>query len=302
MSRSGRSTPPRDHCITLPAAMTPRGTAFSRPSTTSAIKSLYAVKLSFLSASYQTWASRYFSLGSSCAPAHSRTRRSAAAPSHARSRSAIGKSWKLVTAIGVSSLLRKALLRNGHWPPLTIGASGGPRPRSRRHGPGTTSRWRPARVCGSACSADVARRARRPLRVVRVAREVIHRVGSLLARLVALRGDLVLGRCRGTGCLVLGVGSLLLGGLCGLAGLLLGGVGQGGDLVASRRGGVPTAGGSGVRVLERRGPGVLPRRGLLEDHCCCGCSRGQDAEGQQDLSLAPRPGDGLVFFNDAGTT
>src|SRR5918993_1777288 len=92
-------TPPRAPCITLPAAITPRGTACSFPPTTSAMSSLYAVKLSLLSASYQTCASRYFSLGPSSAPAQRRTRFSAAAPSHSRPRSAKGRSWNAVTAI-----------------------------------------------------------------------------------------------------------------------------------------------------------------------------------------------------------
>src|SRR6478735_9809411 len=86
--------------MTAAAAITPRGTARSRPSTTSATSSLYAVKFVLLSASYQTCASRYFSLGPSSAPAHARTRFSAASPSQARSRSARGRSWKLVTLIG----------------------------------------------------------------------------------------------------------------------------------------------------------------------------------------------------------
>jgi hypothetical protein len=46
-----------------PAAITPRGTASRLPPMTSAISSLYAVKLSFLLLSYQTWASRYFWFG-----------------------------------------------------------------------------------------------------------------------------------------------------------------------------------------------------------------------------------------------
>src|SRR6476661_8751620 len=116
MSRAGRSTPPREPCSTAPAAMTPRGTALRRPSTTSAISSLYAVKLSLASLSYQTWASRYFSFGASSAPAHARTRFSAAAPSHARSRSARGRSWKEVTDIGSSSLSVPVPLR---YPPPT---------------------------------------------------------------------------------------------------------------------------------------------------------------------------------------
>jgi len=78
MSRSGRSTPRREPCITAAAAITARGTARSFPSITSAIRSLYARKFSFLSWSYQMWASRYFSLGPSSASAHSRTRTSAA--------------------------------------------------------------------------------------------------------------------------------------------------------------------------------------------------------------------------------
>src|SRR5947209_3674934 len=103
MSSLGRSTPPRDPCITLPAVITARGTACSLPSMTSAMSSLYAVKLSLVSLSYQTCASRYFSFGPSSAPAHLRTRLSAAAPSHSRSRSAIGRSWKEVTLIGTPS-------------------------------------------------------------------------------------------------------------------------------------------------------------------------------------------------------
>ena len=63
----------RAACMTALAAITPRGTALSRPSMTSATSSLYAVKFSFLSASYQTCASRYFWFGSSSAPAHART-------------------------------------------------------------------------------------------------------------------------------------------------------------------------------------------------------------------------------------
>ena len=79
--------------------MIARGTATSLPLTRSQISSLYAVKLSLLSASYQTYASRYFWFGSSSAPAHLRTRLSAASPSYSRSASARPKSWKLVTAI-----------------------------------------------------------------------------------------------------------------------------------------------------------------------------------------------------------
>src|SRR4051812_30257608 len=99
MSSLGRSTPPREPCITLPAVITPRGTAYSLPSMTSAMSSLYAEKLSLFSLSYQTCASRYFSFGPSSAPAHLRTRLSAAPPSQSRSRSAIGRSWKDVTLI-----------------------------------------------------------------------------------------------------------------------------------------------------------------------------------------------------------
>src|SRR6478736_4514356 len=100
-SLSGTSTPPREPCMTAAAANTPRGTAFRRPSMTSAISSLYAVKFSLASASYQTCASRYFSLGSSSALAHARTRFSAASPSHARSRSARGRSPNAVTAMSI---------------------------------------------------------------------------------------------------------------------------------------------------------------------------------------------------------
>src|SRR6266478_4331615 len=51
------------------------------------------MKTSFLSLSYQTWASRYFSFGSSVACAHSRTRFSTAASSHPAI--AVGKSAAL---------------------------------------------------------------------------------------------------------------------------------------------------------------------------------------------------------------
>src|SRR3954451_20588204 len=103
MSLLGRSTPPRDPCMTLPAVITPRGTAYNLSSMTSAMSSLYAVKLPLFSLSYQTCASRYLSFGPSSAAAHLRTRLSAAAPSHSRSRSAIGRSWKEVTLIGTPS-------------------------------------------------------------------------------------------------------------------------------------------------------------------------------------------------------
>src|SRR4029450_7835420 len=93
------STPPRAPCIMPPAAITARGTARSLPLTTSQMSSLYAVKLSVLSASYQTCASRYLSFGLSSASAHLRTRLSAASPSHSRSASARSKSLKLVPAI-----------------------------------------------------------------------------------------------------------------------------------------------------------------------------------------------------------
>ena len=59
-SVAGMSMPPRAPCMMPPAAITPRGIARTLPLTTSQISSLYAVKLSFLSASYQTWVSRYF--------------------------------------------------------------------------------------------------------------------------------------------------------------------------------------------------------------------------------------------------
>ena len=94
-----------------PAAITPRGTATSLPLTTSQMSSLYAVNLSWLSASYQMCASRYFSFGLSSAPAHRRTRFSAASLSHSRS-GAAGLSWKLLTAIETPFLgMRHARLR-----------------------------------------------------------------------------------------------------------------------------------------------------------------------------------------------
>ncbi len=54
---------------------------------------------------------------------------------------------------------------------------------------------------------------------------------------------------------------------------------------------------TGPRAAWPRG---LPRRGLLEDHRGSGSSRGQDAEGQQDLALAPRSGDGLALQHGVG--
>jgi hypothetical protein len=89
-----------------------RGTATSFSSTTSQMSSLYAVNLSWLSASYQMCASRYFSFGLSSAPAHRRTRFSAASLSHSRSGSARLESWKLLTAIETPFLgTRHARLR-----------------------------------------------------------------------------------------------------------------------------------------------------------------------------------------------
>ena len=78
--------------MTAAAAITPCGTACSLPSITSAMRSLYAVKFSFLVASYQTWASRYFSFGASSTYAQRRARSSAASPSHSLSVSATGRS------------------------------------------------------------------------------------------------------------------------------------------------------------------------------------------------------------------
>jgi hypothetical protein len=60
---------PRAPCIMPPAAITARGRATSLPLTTSQMSSLHAVSLSLLSASYETYALRYFWFGSSSASA-----------------------------------------------------------------------------------------------------------------------------------------------------------------------------------------------------------------------------------------